>query len=104
MVENLTDSQGLLAGVLAPKLKELFGRVSSRHSSDAEIWRQYAQLYGGGFGADPEDNEKVGAVQSSLLERPNNSLHQFIKTFCSHLLLKCQGCSFLMYLKEAVLI
>uniref|UniRef100_A0A8C6NJ92 Tetratricopeptide repeat protein 27 n=1 Tax=Nothobranchius furzeri TaxID=105023 RepID=A0A8C6NJ92_NOTFU len=59
VVENLTDSQGSQAGALASKLKELFGRVTSRHSSDAETWQQYALLYGGGHGADPEDNEKV---------------------------------------------
>uniref|UniRef100_A0A1A8I9L4 Tetratricopeptide repeat protein 27 n=1 Tax=Nothobranchius kuhntae TaxID=321403 RepID=A0A1A8I9L4_NOTKU len=59
VVENLTDSQGSQAGALASKLKELFGRVTSRHSSDAETWQQYALLYGGGHGADPEDNEKA---------------------------------------------
>ncbi|XP_017282712.1 tetratricopeptide repeat protein 27 [Kryptolebias marmoratus] len=59
VVENLTDSQGVQAGVLTSKLKELFGRVSSRHSADAEVWRQYAQLYGGGLSTNPEDNEKA---------------------------------------------
>lgn len=59
VVENLTDSQGQQAGALQSKLKELLGRISSRHSSDAEIWRQYALLYGGGTSSNTEDNEKA---------------------------------------------
>ncbi|XP_047208148.1 tetratricopeptide repeat protein 27 isoform X2 [Girardinichthys multiradiatus] len=58
-VENLTDSQGAQAGSLMPKLKELLGRVSARHSSDAKIWQQYALLYGGGRSSNPDDNEKA---------------------------------------------
>ncbi|KAM4591456.1 tetratricopeptide repeat protein 27 [Odontesthes bonariensis] len=57
VVDNLTDSQGAQAGTLRSKLKELLGRVSSRHSRDAEIWRQYALLYSGG--TDPEDSDKA---------------------------------------------
>ncbi|XP_040929987.1 tetratricopeptide repeat protein 27 isoform X2 [Betta splendens] len=59
VVENLTDSQGQQAGTLQAKLKELLGRVTSRHSTDAEIWRQYALLYGDGHSSNPEDNEKA---------------------------------------------
>uniref|UniRef100_A0A8C7XD45 Tetratricopeptide repeat protein 27 n=1 Tax=Oryzias sinensis TaxID=183150 RepID=A0A8C7XD45_9TELE len=59
VVENLNDSQGVPAGALSPKLKELLGRVSSRHSSDTEIWRQYALLYGDGCSDSPEDNDKA---------------------------------------------
>ncbi|CAI5682154.1 unnamed protein product [Oreochromis niloticus] len=59
VVENLTDSQGEQAGALQSKLKELLGRVSSRHSSDAEIWRQYALLYGDGHSSNPENNDKA---------------------------------------------
>uniref|UniRef100_A0A3B5M5R2 Tetratricopeptide repeat protein 27 n=1 Tax=Xiphophorus couchianus TaxID=32473 RepID=A0A3B5M5R2_9TELE len=59
VAENLTDNQGVQAGTLAPKLKELLGRVSARHSSDAEIWQQYAVLYGGGRGSNPGDNDKA---------------------------------------------
>lgn len=59
VVENLPDSQGALAASLEPKLKELLGRVSARHSSDAEIWHQYARLYGNGRGPNAEDNEKA---------------------------------------------
>ncbi|XP_008427233.1 tetratricopeptide repeat protein 27 [Poecilia reticulata] len=59
VVENLTDSQGAQAGTLTPKLKELLGRVSARHSSDAEIWQQYAMLYGGGRSSNLDDNDKA---------------------------------------------
>lgn len=59
VVENLTDSHGQQAATLSPKVKELFGRVTSRHSSDSEIWRQYALLYGDGHGSNSEDNEKA---------------------------------------------
>ncbi|XP_022620855.1 tetratricopeptide repeat protein 27 [Seriola dumerili] len=59
VVENLTDSQGVQAITLQSRLKELLGRVSSRHSSDSEIWRQYALLYGDGHSSNPEDNEKA---------------------------------------------
>nr|XP_020455566.1 tetratricopeptide repeat protein 27 [Monopterus albus] len=59
VVENLTDSQGEQAVTLQPKLKELLGRVSSRHSGDSEIWRQYALLYGNGRSSNPDDNEKA---------------------------------------------
>ncbi|XP_047459637.1 tetratricopeptide repeat protein 27 isoform X2 [Mugil cephalus] len=59
VVENLTDSEGFQAGTLQPKLRELLGRVSSRHSTDAEIWRQYGRLYGNGYSSNPEDNKKA---------------------------------------------
>ncbi|KAG7214400.1 hypothetical protein INR49_023111, partial [Caranx melampygus] len=55
--ENYKDVQAV---TLQSKLKELLGRVSSRHSSDSEIWRQYALLYGDGHSTNPEDNEKAG--------------------------------------------
>lgn len=56
---NLVDGQGQEAGALRPKLKELLGRVTSRHSGDAETWRLYAQLYGGGRSSEQEDNDKA---------------------------------------------
>ncbi|KAM3606001.1 uncharacterized protein V6R79_008859 [Siganus canaliculatus] len=59
VVENLTDNQGQDSVSLEDKLKKLFGRVTSRHSSDSEIWRQYALLYGNGHSPDPENNEKA---------------------------------------------
>ncbi|XP_076022537.1 tetratricopeptide repeat protein 27 [Genypterus blacodes] len=59
VVANLATKSGEPAASLHTFLKELLGRASSRHSSDSEIWRQYARLYGDGQGTDPEDNEKA---------------------------------------------
>ncbi|XP_058508188.1 tetratricopeptide repeat protein 27 [Solea solea] len=59
VVGNLIDSQGEPAEKQRSKLKELLGRVTSRHSSDAEIWRQYALLYGDGHSSNTEDNDKA---------------------------------------------
>lgn len=42
--ENLPDAQGNPAKRIEPKLCELFGRVTSRVTDKAEIWRLYAQL------------------------------------------------------------
>lgn len=59
VVEDLSDVHGEAAQRLQSKLRELFGRVTSRHSSDAEIWQQYAKLYGDGRSDNPEDNDKA---------------------------------------------
>ncbi|KAJ3610434.1 hypothetical protein NHX12_022526 [Muraenolepis orangiensis] len=59
VVENLPDSQEVEAGKLRTKLQELLGRVSAGHSSEAEVWRLYASLYGGGQSDDLEDNHKA---------------------------------------------
>ncbi|XP_057703701.1 tetratricopeptide repeat protein 27 [Corythoichthys intestinalis] len=59
VVEELTDSQGEQTASLQSKLRELLGRISSRHSNDPEIWQQYAVLYGGGHSCNAEENEKA---------------------------------------------
>uniref|UniRef100_A0A3B1KD82 Tetratricopeptide repeat protein 27 n=1 Tax=Astyanax mexicanus TaxID=7994 RepID=A0A3B1KD82_ASTMX len=59
VVENLTDHRGEQASSLRAKLQELFGRVSARFSTDAQIWRKYAQLYGNGQSNSKKDNEKA---------------------------------------------
>ncbi|XP_061546882.1 tetratricopeptide repeat protein 27 isoform X2 [Phycodurus eques] len=59
VVEKLKDSQGEETASLQSKLRELMGRISSRHSNDPEIWQQYAVLYGGGHGSNAEENEKA---------------------------------------------
>ncbi|KAM9727154.1 tetratricopeptide repeat protein 27 [Menidia menidia] len=59
VVGDLPDSHGAPAGVLRPKMRELLGRVSSRHSGEAEVWRQYALLCGGGSGSTPQENLKA---------------------------------------------
>uniref|UniRef100_A0A8C5EVR8 Tetratricopeptide repeat protein 27 n=1 Tax=Gouania willdenowi TaxID=441366 RepID=A0A8C5EVR8_GOUWI len=56
---NIKDRHGQPATALHCKMKELLGRVSSRHCNDAEVWQQYAQLYGGGRSNNPEDDEKA---------------------------------------------
>ncbi|XP_063299180.1 tetratricopeptide repeat protein 27 [Pelobates fuscus] len=59
VIEKLDDSRGESTHGLRTKLQELLGRVTSRDSSDAEIWRAYAQLYGNGETESVEDNEKA---------------------------------------------
>lgn len=59
VVENLTDNRGEQGVSLRSKVKELLGRVTSRHSNDCEIWQEYALLYGDGHSTNPEDNEKA---------------------------------------------
>ncbi|KAL7861432.1 hypothetical protein SRHO_G00128730 [Serrasalmus rhombeus] len=59
VIENLTDHRGDQASSLKPKLQELLGRVSARCSTDAQIWRQYARLYGDGHSNNKEENEKA---------------------------------------------
>ncbi|KAM4614999.1 tetratricopeptide repeat protein 27 [Polymixia lowei] len=59
VTENLRDSHGEQAASLRPGLQKLLGHVTSRHTSDARLWRLYALLYGNGAGAGHEDNEKA---------------------------------------------
>uniref|UniRef100_A0A671KPL7 Tetratricopeptide repeat protein 27 n=1 Tax=Sinocyclocheilus anshuiensis TaxID=1608454 RepID=A0A671KPL7_9TELE len=59
VVDNLTDHRGEQASNLKAKLQELFGRVSARCSTDAQIWKQYARLYGDGHSNNVEDSEKA---------------------------------------------
>uniref|UniRef100_A0A672JU19 Tetratricopeptide repeat protein 27 n=1 Tax=Sinocyclocheilus grahami TaxID=75366 RepID=A0A672JU19_SINGR len=59
VVDNLTDHRGEQASNLKAKLQELFGRVSARCSTDAQIWKQYARLYGDGHSNNVQDSEKA---------------------------------------------
>ncbi|KAJ8248502.1 hypothetical protein GJAV_G00242710 [Gymnothorax javanicus] len=59
VVEDLPDSQGEQASTLRGKLRELFGRVTSRVSTEARVWSMYARLYDNGCGVNPEDNQKA---------------------------------------------
>ncbi|RXN29818.1 tetratricopeptide repeat 27 [Labeo rohita] len=59
VVDNLTDHRGEQSSNLKAKLQELFGRISARCSTDTQIWKQYARLYGDGHSNNVEDNEKA---------------------------------------------
>uniref|UniRef100_A0A4W5NC17 Tetratricopeptide repeat protein 27 n=1 Tax=Hucho hucho TaxID=62062 RepID=A0A4W5NC17_9TELE len=59
VVEDMTDNHGDQASSLRAKVQELLGRVMSRQSTDAEIWRHYALLYGDRQSTRPGDNEKA---------------------------------------------
>ncbi|KAG8444146.1 hypothetical protein GDO86_009362 [Hymenochirus boettgeri] len=59
VVDGIEDRTGELNINLKAKLQELMGRITSRDSSDAQIWRAYARLYGNGASEKDEENEKV---------------------------------------------
>ncbi|KAG8583580.1 hypothetical protein GDO81_008470 [Engystomops pustulosus] len=59
VVEGIEDCKGESTGNLKSKLQELFGRITAGDSSDAEIWKAYAKLYGNGESEKAEENEKA---------------------------------------------
>ncbi|XP_063774029.1 tetratricopeptide repeat protein 27 isoform X2 [Pseudophryne corroboree] len=59
VVEGIVDNNGESTSNLNIKLQELLGRVTARDSSDAEIWKAYAKLYGNGQSENAEENEKA---------------------------------------------
>lgn len=59
VVEGIEDCKGEPTSNLKTNLLELFGRITARDSSDAEIWKAYARLYGNGESKKAEENEKA---------------------------------------------
>ncbi|XP_040285489.1 tetratricopeptide repeat protein 27 [Bufo bufo] len=59
VVEGTEDRKGESTSNLKTKLQELFGRITAQDSSDADIWKAYAKLYGNGKSEKAEENEKA---------------------------------------------
>ncbi|XP_078671582.1 tetratricopeptide repeat protein 27-like [Branchiostoma floridae x Branchiostoma belcheri] len=57
--QDLQDNSGRPASRLRGKAVELFGRLTSKVTNNAQIWRLYARLHGDGQNEDAQENEKA---------------------------------------------
>ncbi|XP_033115821.1 tetratricopeptide repeat protein 27-like [Anneissia japonica] len=70
VVEDLLDKGGIPASQFRKKLLELFGRLTSTVTGNAEVWRSYARLLGDCNSTDQMDNDKaVQCLQKSHRSR-----------------------------------
>ncbi|RUS85374.1 hypothetical protein EGW08_006859, partial [Elysia chlorotica] len=67
VIEKIPDGDGRSAERLWGKLTELFGRVTSKVTSDGDVWDSYAKLYSNQVGENEPDMEKAIGLQQKAV-------------------------------------
>ncbi|KAK3700289.1 hypothetical protein RRG08_033566 [Elysia crispata] len=67
VIEKIPDVNGRSAERLWGKLTELFGRVTSKVTSDGDVWASYAKLYSNQIGEKEPDMEKAMDFQQKAV-------------------------------------